>query len=253
MQENGFGAVLKEWRSKRRLSQLELGLTANVSARHIAFMETGRSRPSRSMVMQLGEVLDVPRGERNRMLDVAGFRPAWAARALSAGDMQPVRNAITRIIDRHDPYPALVIDRHWNIVMSNQSGGVVLAAFGIAEGGSILTAMLEPGRAATLIENWPEVAAHTLARLRTESLHLGGDATLDAAAKQLARDPVLQSAPKLSDMPAVIPARYRMHGQTFAVFSTILQFGSAEDIALADLRIELLFPADEATRMLFEG
>ncbi len=250
---NGFGETLREWRGKRKLSQLELSLCANVSARHIAFLETGRARPSRSMVMQLGEALDVPRAERNRMLDAAGFRPAWAARALSSDDMASVRFAITRLIERHDPYPALVIDRHWNIITTNQAGALVMSTFGVAAGDSILATMLEPGRATALIENWPEVAAHTLARLRTESAHLGGDPILDAAAIRLAADPALHNFAKQTDMPAVVPARYKMGGQVLSVFTTILQFGSAEDIALADLRIELLFPADEETRAMFEG
>lgn len=250
---NGYGSALREWRGKRKLSQLELSLSADVSARHIAFLETGRSRPSRAMVMQLGEALDVPRAERNRMLDAAGFRPAWVSRPLSAEDLDPVRRAIARVIDRHDPYPALVVDRHWNIVTANKCGALVLAAFGVAGGDSILSAMLEPGRAESMIENWPEVAAHTLARLRTESAHLGGDAVLDKAAGQLAGDPALLKAPARQDMPAIVPTRYRLGGQIYSVFGTIAQFGTAEDIALADLRIELLFPADEATRALLEA
>ena len=250
--DNGFGAALKEWRGKRRISQLQLGLSANVSARHIAFLETGRARPSRSMVMHLGEALDVPRAERNRMLDSAGFRPAWTARALEDSDMEPVRRAIARIIERHDPYPAFVIDRHWTVVTANRSGTMVLAAFGIGEGGSMLDAMTEPGRAEALIENWPEVAAHIIARLRTESAHLGGDPVLDKAAADLSRDPALTRAHP-ADMPAVIPARYRLSGQVFSVFTTIAQFGTAEDIALADLRVEMLFPADEGTRRALEG
>ena len=128
-----------------------------------------------------------------------------------------------------------------------------MAAFGVAHGDSILSAMLEPGRAENMIENWPEVAAHMLARLRTESAHLGGDAVLDRAATQLAGDPALQKAAQHADMPAIIPTRYRLGGQIYSVFGTIAQFGTAEDIALADLKIELMFPADEATRTLFEG
>jgi transcriptional regulator with XRE-family HTH domain len=250
---NGFGGALREWRGKRKLSQLDLSLSANVSARHVAFLETGRSRPSRAMVMQLSEALEVPRAERNRMLDAAGFRPAWVERPLSAADMDPVRRAIARVIERHDPYPALVVDRHWNIVAANQSGTLVLTAFGVAIGESILSALLEPGRAEAMIENWPEVAAHTLARLRTESAHLGGDAVLDKAASQLVLDPALQKPPQHADMPAVVPTRYRLGGRIYSVFGTIAQFGTAEDIALADLKIELLFPADDATRALFEG
>jgi transcriptional regulator with XRE-family HTH domain len=249
---HAFGPVLKEWRGRRRVSQLELSLAANVSARHIAFLETGRARPSRAMVMHLGEALDVPRAERNRMLDAAGFRPAFSARKLDGDGMEPVRRAIERVIERHDPYPAFVIERHWKIVTANQMGFTVLGAFGLETGGSMLEAMLEPGRAAALIENWPEVAAHMIARLRTESAYLGGDPVLDKAAAALARDPALTRAHP-ADMPAVIPARYRLGGQVFSVFTTIAQFGTAEDIALADLRIELLFPADEATRVALEG
>lgn len=253
MQGNGFGAVLKEWRGKRRLSQMELGLTANVSARHIAFLETGRARPSRSMVMQLGEALAVPRAERNRLLDAAGFRAAWARRELDNGDMEPVRRAISHMIERHEPYPAFVIDRHWTIITANRPGFAILSAFDISAGGSLLDAMLEPGRAAAIIENWPEVAAHMVSRLRTESLHLGGDPVLEEAASRLSQDPALAQLPHPADMPAVIPARYRLGGQVFSVFTTIAQFGTAEDIALADLRIELLFPADEETDRLMMG
>ncbi len=167
--------------------------------------------------------------------------------------MEPVRLAIARIIERHDPYPAFVIDRHWNLVTANRSGALVLAAFGVDIGGSLLNAMLDPGRAEALIENWPEVAAHMIARLRTESAHLGGDPVLDAAADGLSRDPALARHAPRPDMPAIMPARYRLGGQVFSVFRTIAQFGTAEDIALADLRIEMLFPADEATRVMFEG
>ena len=253
MQGNAFGWALKEWRGKRRLSQLELGLTANVSARHIAFLETGRSRPSRSMVMQLGEALAVPRAERNRLLDAAGFRAAWSKRTLDTQEMEPVRRAIARVISRHEPFPAFVVDRHWRIVTANRPGFAVLSAFGIAEGGSLIEAMLEPGRGEAMIGNWPEVAAHMLSRLRTESAHLGGDPVLDDAAARLSRDPALARAPHPADMPAVIPARYQLGGQVYSVFTTIAQFGTAEDIALADLRIELLFPADEETERLMEG
>jgi transcriptional regulator with XRE-family HTH domain len=249
---NAFGPVLKEWRGRRRVSQLELSLAANISARHIAFLETGRARPSRAMVMHLGEALDMPRTERNRMLDAAGFRPAWSARRLDDEDMQAVRLAIDRLLERHDPYPAFVIDRHWNIVTANRSGSLVLSAFGLGPGGSMLEAMLEPGRAAALIDNWPEVCLHMIARLRTESAHLGGDKILDDAAAALSRDPALTRT-QPADMPAVIPARYRLGGQVFSVFTTIAQFGTAEDIALADLRVELLFPADEETRRVLEG
>ncbi len=252
-----FGAVLREWRGKRKLSQLELGFTANVSARHIAFLETGRSRPSRSMVLALGDALDAPPAERNRMLDAAGFRPAFRSRAMDVAEMEPVRLAIERIIDRHEPYPALVADRHWRIVQANRAGTKLFGAFGMAQGASLLDAFTgEDERSQALramIENWPDVAAQFLARLRTESAHLGGDPVLDAAAARLARDPAIARVEVNGDMPPFIAARYRIGDHVFSVLTTIAQFGTAQDVALADLRIELFFPADAATAALFEA
>lgn len=250
---SAFGSALKEWRGRRRISQLALGLAANVSARHIAFLETGRARPSQAMVMHLGETLDMPRTERNRMLDAAGFRPAFSARPLDSAEMDPVRRAIARVIERHDPYPAFVIDRHWKLVSANRVGASVLSAFGVATGGSMIDILLRTESPEAIIENRQEVILHSIARLRTESTHLGGDPVLDKAASQLSDDPSLTNMVLPANMPPFVPARYRIGGHTYSVFGVIAQFGSAEDIALADLRIELLFPADEATRQAFEA
>jgi transcriptional regulator with XRE-family HTH domain len=247
-----FGEVLKEWRGVRRMSQLNLGLAANVSARHISFLETGRARPSRPMVLQLAETLEVPRPARNRLLNAAGFRPAYAARPAGDAELSHVNAAIDRIIGRHDPYPAFVIDRHWLLVRANVAGTLVLGAMGIPVGTSMLDAMTEPGRGAAMIENWGEVAAHMVQRLRTESTHLGGDDVLDAAIAKLLDDPALPVQPDHGAMPAVVPARYRIGEQRYSVFSVFAQFGSAEDIALADLRIEMLFPADAETGAQFD-
>lgn len=253
MQANPFGATLKEWRARRRLSQLDLGLAANVSARHIAFLETGRSRPSRGMALQLGEALEMPRAERNRLLEAAGFRAAWSARTLDDAEMAPVRRAIARMIAAHDPLPALVLDRHWSLLDANRGAQAVFSVLGVEPGGSLLDAFVHGDRARAIIENWPEVAHHMLQRLRTESAHLGGDPVLAAAARKLAADPALAAFAPPARMPALIPVRYLIGGQRFSVFSTIAQFGTAEDMALADLKIELLFPADEATEAAFGG
>jgi transcriptional regulator with XRE-family HTH domain len=251
MQDNGFGAALKEWRGKRRMSQLDLALAANVSARHIAFLETGRSKPSRGMVMQLGETLSVPRGERNRLLDYAGYRAAWKKRPLDEAEMAPVAMAIRRMIERHAPFPAFVIDRHWVVSDANSTGIGILAALGVGIGQSLLDTFLEGGAAPDIIENWPDVGVHLLSRLKTENLHVGGDAVLEDAIAKLAQDPAVAAARNHGNLPAIVPARYRLGDQLFSVFTTIAQFGTAEDIALADLRIELIFPADAETEALF--
>lgn len=243
-----FGSALRDWRAQRRMSQLDLGLTADVSARHISFLETGRAKPSRSMVMHLCETLDVPRPARNTLLNAAGFAQAYRRREPDDADMAPVRAAVDWTLERHDPYPAMALDRHWTIVRANRCASILIGAIGLAEGDSMLEAMLNTDRMSQALENWTEVAHHMVARLRIESNHFGGDKVLDAAAKTLAAtiDPLAHGA--TGPLPAVIPARYRAGDMTLSLFSTLAQFGTAEDIALAELRIELLFPADDQTR-----
>ena len=117
--DTAFGVALKEWRVQRRLSQLDLGLAADVSARHISFLETGRARPSRTMVLHLSEHLDLPRPVRNTLLNAAGFAPAYRSRDLGADDMRHIRDAVAWMLERHDPYPAMALDRHWTLVKAN--------------------------------------------------------------------------------------------------------------------------------------
>ena len=248
--ENAFGTLLKSWRDRRHMSQLALGLTANVSARHISFLETGRAKPSRSMVLMLGDVLDVPRGSRNALLNAAGFSPAYQQRDWSDDEMASVRDAVDWTMQRHDPYPAFVVDRHWVLIKANRTASSLLGGLEIEEGSSLLDALTDIEVTKVLFENWNDVTQHMLARLRTESLHLGGDEVLDAAAEKLSAALGQQSPAPSGPLAAVIPARYRAGEMTLSLFSTIAQFGTAEDIALADLKIEMLFPADEATRQI---
>lgn len=248
--DNAFGTQLKAWRNQRHMSQLDLGLAANVSARHISFLETGRSNPSRSMVMMLGEVLNVPRASRNALLHAAGFAQAYQRRDWNDEDMAAVRDAIDWTMQRHDPYPAFVLDRHWVLIKTNRSAGAMLSGFNVGQGSSFLDLMTDIELTKSLFVNWHEVTHHMMARLRTESLHLGGDEILDTAAEKLANALGAQVGPPTDHLAAVIPARYRAGDITLSLFSTIAQFGTAEDIALADLKIELLFPADLATRQV---
>ena len=245
-----FGALLKDWRGRRRFSQLDLALTANVSARHIAFLETGRAKPSRTMVIQLSDALTIPRAERNAMLNSAGFAATYRRRSLDDQDMSHVRSAVSWTLERHDPYPAMAVDRHWCLVQANRSASALLSSVGISAGDSMLEAALSSALLRDAIVNWPDVARHMHQRLRTESAHLGGDPVLDAAAEKLAQD--MHGEPGLDEtqLPAVVPTIYRAGDATLSFFSTIAQFGSAEDIALADIKIELLFPADDLTRKM---
>ena len=242
-----FGEALKDWRGQRRLSQLDLGLSANVSARHISFLETGRSRPSRDMVLRLCEELSVPRQVRNQMLSSAGLAPAYARRSLSDADMAPVHEAIDWMLERHAPFPAFAVDRHWCVQQMNVPAAMMLGGVGVASGHSLIDALIGNPVMREAIENLEEVVIHSIARLRTESAHLGGDAVLDQAVAAL--EATMPQASEASGLlPAFVPARYRLGDMRLSLLSTITQFGAAEDIALSELKIEMMFPADEATR-----
>jgi hypothetical protein len=161
--------------------------------------------------------------------------------------MSAIRAAVDWTLQRHEPYPAIAFDRHWVLVALNNPAATMLATVGLRVGESLLEALLAPDRFRAAITNWPEVAAHMRARLRTESRHLGGDPILERAAEALASE---MNPPREAGgiLPAILSTTFAVGGVALSFFSTIAQFGSADDIALADLKIELLFPADEATR-----
>ena len=248
-----FGSLIKDWRSQRRMSQLDLALSAEVSARHISFLETGRARPSRAMVQALSESLDVPRATRNVLLNAAGFAQSYVARDLEDNEMAAVREAMDWTLERHCPYPAIAVDRHWRLVRLNAVAAALLEPMELEAGDSMLDAFLTGSAFAKALENGQEITRYMLARLRTESAHLGGDEILDAAIVKLSAMVGDGPPSSLERMPAIIPAQFRAGDVVLSLFSTIAQFGSTEDIALADLKIELMFPADEFTRQALQA
>nr|WP_276562357.1 hypothetical protein [Hoeflea prorocentri] len=162
--------------------------------------------------------------------------------------MAHVRAAVDWTLERQDPFPAMALDRHWRVVRVNTSAGLILSGAGLGEGDSLLEALFDTDRMAGALDNWLEVAQHMIVRLRTESVHLGGDPVLDDAVEHLTKELGHRLPANDGALPAVIPARYRAGDMVLSFFSTIAQFGSAEDIALSELKIELMFPADEPTR-----
>lgn len=247
-----FGDGLRDWRRRRDMSQMRLGLVANVSARHIAFLETGRANPTRGMVIRLADALEVPRAERNGWLEAAGFAAAYARRDLASQELTSIRDAMRWTLDRHAPYPGFAIDRRWVLQALNAPAERLFGTVGLRVGSSLVEAFATPGPLRTVIENWPEVARHMATRLRTEARHAGGDAALEDAARRLLDGLETEDlGPGL--LPPVLTSHLNVGGARLAFFSTIAQFGSAEDIALADLRIELLFPLDAATRLSLEA
>jgi transcriptional regulator with XRE-family HTH domain len=251
-----IGALLRDWRLRRRMTQLDLALEAGVSARHVSFVETGRSRPSAEMVVQLAEHLDVPLRDRNALLLAAGYAPAYAQRDLDEPEMGPVREAIDRVLRGHEPYPALVVDRHWGLVAANAA--VALLISGVAEHltqppVNVLRLSLHPEGMAPRILNLGEWRAHLLDRLGRQAV-VSGDPALFALHEELATYPGGEGghAPDLEAGAIAVPLRLRVDGGELAFISTATTFGTATDVTVSELAIESFFPADAATARALE-
>ncbi|HXS34353.1 MAG TPA: helix-turn-helix transcriptional regulator [Solirubrobacterales bacterium] len=246
---------MREWRDRRRRTQLDLALDAGISARHLSFVETGRARPSAEMVLLLAEQLEVPFRERNQMLLAAGHAPVFPERALEDPEMAPVREALEVILDGHEPYPAVVVDRHWNLVAANST----MAA--LAQGAdpalleppvNVMRLGLNPGGLAAGIVNIGEVRAYFVGRLERQ-VALSGDEFLAALLDEVAAYP----APSYEHDPASEAAagniltpmmRLRIPGAPeLSFFFTVASFGTAVEVTASELSIELGFPADAAT------
>jgi transcriptional regulator with XRE-family HTH domain len=242
-----FAQSLKAWRGVRRFSQMGLALEAGVSARHLSFLETGRARPSREAVGRLSEALALPLDARNQLLIQAGFAPRYPARQLDSAAMAPILQAMDHLLAVHMPWPALAVDRLWRVVRMNPAAQVLHGALGVREGDSLLELVMSD-HLPQLVENWPDVAHHTAMRLRTESVAQGGVPDLDRACRHLAGAAGLRPAgPAEQAGGAVVPTILRLGGQRLALFATIAQFGTPEDVTLDDLKIELYFPLDDSS------
>lgn len=247
------GGLLRSWRERRRLSQLALSADAGVSTRHLSYVETGRSRPSRELVLHLAEHLDVPLRERNALLLAAGYAPAYGERSFDAPELHAVRQALDLVLTAHEPYPALVVDGGWNLVSANRPALVVLAD-GVAPWlleppANVLRATLHPDGMAPRISNLPEWSGDLLARLRREA-DASGDARLHALYAELIALPGVapEPPPGSADLGAVaVPLRLRWHDTELALLSTIATFGTALDVTLAELALEAFLPADPDT------
>jgi transcriptional regulator with XRE-family HTH domain len=246
------GELLREWRERRRLSQLDLAIQADISTRHLSFVETGRSRPSRQMVLRLAEQLDLPLRERNRLMLAAGYAPVYPETALDSPEMTAVRAAVRQVLTGHEPYPAVVVDRAWNLVDANAS--VALFTEGLppellAPPTNVLRVSLHPDGMAPRIVNLGEWRAHLLARLRRQ-IALTADPNLAALYDELRAYPCDQPEPEI-ELPGpgdvVVPLRIRHGDRELAFFGIVAAFGTPLDITVAELAIESFFPADPET------
>ncbi|MCV7279003.1 helix-turn-helix transcriptional regulator [Mycolicibacterium flavescens] len=248
VQQPAFGALMKQWRRRRRLSQLDLAVAADVSARHLSFIETGRSAPSRAMVLRLATVLEMPPREQNRLLLAAGLAPEYAERSLDDPDMSAVRDGIDRVLHAYNPFPCVVVDRHWRIVRANDGAGVLMdgvAAELLAEPNALRIA-LHPAGLAPRIRNLGQWRHHLIDRLRRE-VSVSDSVELSALLDEIDSYPgESESTPDLGGV-AVPLELFTPDGRLLRFLSMVTTFGTARDLTAAELSIEAFLPADAAT------
>jgi transcriptional regulator with XRE-family HTH domain len=254
------GALLRSWRQRRGLSQLDLAMHADISTRHVSFMETGRSQPSRPMVIHLAERLEVPLRDRNTLLVAAGYAPVYAERSLDDPALAAARQAVDLVLTGHEPYPALAVDRHWQLVAANRAVAPLLAGTAPAllqPPVNVLRLSLHPSGLAPRIENLRQWRDHVVARL-FHQVEVSADPVLTALYEELRSYPMPEADRSVVDRPGhaeaygdvVVPFRLRTDQGVLSFFSTTTVFGTAVDITLSELAIESFFPADTATAEL---
>ena len=259
--DNSFGQLLKQWRSQRNFSQLDLSMTSNVSQRHISFLESGRANPSREMVLTLSAVLDIPLRQQNQMLTAAGFAALYSEFDLSDPEVAPIRRALEFTLRQQEPYPALVMDRYWNHVMMNKGAKRLIGWLTEKKelpteiGPNLIKLMLHPQGIREHVENWEVVASHLIHRVYREtrvegeqqSQLLFNSLLAYPAVENLWRSPVKENwqLPLLNTV-------FSKSQQKLNLFTTLTTLGTPQDITLQELRLECLFPVDRATEEAFQ-
>lgn len=257
MNTRPVGDLLREWRQRRRMSQLHFACEAEISAKHLSFLETGRAQPSRDMVLRLAELLDVPLRERNALLVAAGFAPMFKERSLGDPAAQAAKQTVDLVLKGHEPYPALAIDRHWNLLASNNAVAPLLGGAAVEllqPPVNVLRLSLHPGGLAPRIVNLAEWSAHLFLRLRRQ-IDITADPVLSELLEELSNYP----APSGSNTAATrvqaevaVPFRLATDAGVLSFISTTTVFGTPVDILLSELALESFFPADAATAAVLQ-
>ena len=254
--ESTFGVLLREWRSRRRVSQLDLAVEAGVSSRHVSFIETGRAQPSREMILMLARVLDVPLRDRNDLLTAAGYAAVYRASDLEAPALEQARRALDYMLRQQEPYPAIVVDRNWTILKANNGAVKLVEAFadpaGAAEwGGNAMRLMFHPRGFRPYIVNWEAMAAALIQWLHRDVLSGFGGAETRALLEELLSYPGVPHRWRTLDLDAstapFLAIDFRRGDLHLRFFSTLTTLGTPHDITLQELRVEAFFPADAAT------
>lgn len=257
-----LGNVLRAWRSARSVSQLDLAHRSGLSARHLSFIETGRTQPSRQALLTIGEALEMPLRERNRLLAAGGYAPVYRQTALDGEELRHVRGLLQFVLDRHEPYGAVVIDRYWNVIMNNGAASRSLPAFSdpalwTSEPVNLLRLVFHPAGLRRFIVNWKEVSCHLMLRAHRELGGPGEDEQGAALLTELHQYPDVPERPIVAPPSAiaefVLPIHLRKDGVDVRTFSTIMTLGTPQDVTLQELRIETFFPADDASDQILRS
>jgi transcriptional regulator with XRE-family HTH domain len=260
-QPDSFGTILKQWRNQRGFSQLDLAITSQVSQRHISFLESGRAKPSREMVLQLATILEIPLRQQNLMLTAAGFAPIHTETDLSAPEMTSIRKALDFMLRQQEPYPAIVVDRYWNLLLTNNAATRLLTAFidpdqlqtrFYLDGKiNLMRVMFHPQGLRPYIANWEDFANDLLQRLHREALAEGESEQSTALFNELMSYPgvseIWHTSNRAAQNTLLLTIHLKRNAFELQFFSTIATLGTPYDITLQELRIECLFPADETT------
>lgn len=262
MVSNNVGTLVRHWRHQRSRSQLEIAHEIGVSPRHLSFVETGRSRPSPELIDAIGIHLDVPLRERNTMLLAAGFAPRYRHTALDDPTMRSIVASLQRLLDAHDPFPGLVLDRHWNVVLANAAAGAFSALLPdhlVGPPMNVFRASLHPDGLAAHTIGFDEWAGHLLAQLRRQVAITGDPNLIDIEREVTAYPNVAELSDRVdwatpSEPPELlVPFRLDLDGTELSMFTTLTTFGTPRDVTLDELAIELFFPTDTATSGFFTG
>jgi transcriptional regulator with XRE-family HTH domain len=257
----GLGDLLRYWRRVRGKSQLDLATDALTTPRYLSFVETGRAQPSRQMVVRLARALDVPLRERNGLLLAAGYAPLYSAAALEEPELERVHAALAAMLARHEPFPAVVMDRGWNVLRANAGAdrlfGDLLAPAPMPEPANVLRLMIEPGPVRAAVSNWDAVVPALMERARREAV--GG--VLDADTRELVERlraradvaAVLADPAPVTTRAPVVDVRFAFAGAELSFFSVVSTIGTPIDVSAQELRVEAFFPADEATELAWSA
>jgi transcriptional regulator with XRE-family HTH domain len=257
-----FGSLLRHWRTLRRMSQLNVALSADISQRHLSFLESGRARPSRGMVLRISEVLDVPLRHRNELLASVGLAAVYADLPLTSGELDPAREALERILRHHEPYPAMVVDGAWNILMKNCASSRIIGAC-VAEDDlrrlsasgyvNFIRLMFDPNGMRPHVRSWEQTATYLVGRLRREC-----SSDPDSPAAALLREVLPVAPPRFVPplsalpLPPTAPLVLDIEGRPLRLFNTLTTFGTPQDVTLQGVRVEMSFPMDAESDALLK-